>query len=158
MKQIAETWEIYLNRKTNRNTSHERHSNDTMIRWDMGNRERVMKFREKRLTEGHRDARRAMAEPSSSSSLWRFTPPVHPIPLSAARCCGCSSPTGTPAAVLGSCPLDSGELNHSGSHASDTASNKGHRRRRGHLTEHVPHRVMLFVRLCSRGTALAGTT
>ena len=116
-----------------------------------------MEFREKRLTEGHRDARRAMAEPSSSSSLSRFTPPVHPIPLSAARSCGCSSPTGTPAAVLGSCPLDSGELKHSGSHASDTASNKGHRRRRGHLTEHVPHRVMLFVRLRSRGTALAGS-
>ena len=74
-----------------------------------------------------------MDEPSSSSSLSRFTPPVYPIPLSAARRCGRSSRNGTPAAFLGVgvAPLHSGELRHGGSRASDTASNKGRRRRPG---------------------------
>jgi hypothetical protein len=113
-----------------------------------------MELREKQLTEGRRDAgtrppwaSRPRPPPPPSRASRRLCTPS--LASSALR----SSRTGTPAAFLGSCPLDDGELRHGGSHASHTASNKGRRRRRGYLTEHVPRRVMLFVSLRSRDSA-----
>lgn len=147
-KQIAEKWQPFVNRKTRFRIHCTGHGNDDA----MGDGVRAMDLREKQLTEGRRDA--------GTRPPWASRPPP-PLSRASRRLCTPSlassalrsSRTGTPAAFLGSCPLDDGELRHGGSHASHTASNKGRRRRRGHLTEHVPRRAMLFVSLRSRDSA-----
>ena len=141
----------------NLNTSHEktRQRRHGMMGDDRG---RAMEFRQKGLTEGRRDAGPpppwpSRPRPPPSRASRRLCTPSRPS--SVARRCGCSSPTGSPAAFW-SCPLDGGELRHGGSHASDTASSKRRRRRRGHLTERVQRRVRLFVHLRRRGTRVGG--